>query len=495
MSQPDETVLIVDDEERVLDSLEVTLGEHFRVRRASDGRAALALMESETFAVVLADQRMPVMTGVEFLKEVHARHPDVVRILFTGYTDIESVVAAVNEGHIYYYISKPWDPDDLAARVRRALEARRLRIENRRLYEELAAAHERLKEDYRALRFEVREREEIEGFVGKSSGVREALELALKVAPADVTVLLCGESGTGKERIARAIHAASGRAEGRFVAVNCGAITETLLESELFGYRRGAFTGATSDRKGLFEVASGGTLFLDEVADMSPAMQVKLLRAVQERVIRPVGAVDEIPIDVRLISATHCDLAEEVRDGRFREDLYYRISVFPIFLPPLRERRDDVPLLVALVLSRMQKKLGKRISGIRPVALDLLCHYPFPGNIRELENELERASVLTEPDGWIDVNQLSPRIRMAPTQPTPPIPAANDEAAVLTSLRDARDAFERRLIDRVLAECGGNASRAAERLGLSRMGLQKKLKVLAERAAGRVAPEASGEDD
>ncbi len=494
MTQPDETVLIVDDEERVLDSLEVTLGEQFRVRRAGDGRSALALMDAEPIAVVLADQRMPVMTGVEFLKEVHTRHPDVVRILFTGYTDIESVVAAVNEGHIYYYVSKPWDPDDLTARVRRALEARRLRLENRRLYQELAEAHDRLKEDYRALRFEVREREEIEGFVGKSSGVREALELALKVAPADVTVLLYGESGTGKERIARAIHAASSRAEGRFVAVNCGAITETLLESELFGYRRGAFTGATSDRKGLFEVANGGTLFLDEVADMSAAMQVKLLRAVQERVIRPVGAVDEVPIDVRLVSATHCDLAEEVRDGRFREDLYYRISVFPIFLPPLRERRDDVPLLVALVLGRMQKKLGKRIAGIRPVALDLLCHYPFPGNIRELENELERASVLTEPDGWIDVQHLSPRIRTAPTQPSPPLPAAPDEPAIVTSLRDARDAFERRLIDRVLAECGGNASRAAERLGLSRMGLQKKLKVLAERAGGRVASD-PGDDE
>jgi transcriptional regulator with PAS, ATPase and Fis domain len=326
--------------------------------------------------------------------------------------------------------------------------------------------------------------------------VREALDLALKVAPSDVTVLVHGESGTGKERIARAIHAASPRADGRFVAVNCGAITETLLESELFGYRRGAFTGATADRKGLFEIANGGTLFLDEVADMSTAMQVKLLRAVQERVIRPVGAVDEVPIDVRLVSATHCDLSEEVREGRFREDLYYRISVFPIWLPPLRERREDVPLLVALILSRTQKKLGKRVAGIRAAALDLIARYPFPGNIRELENELERASVLVEPDGWIDVGHLSPRVKNAPLTSAPLAAAGSDEAPALTStLRDARDAFERRIIDRVLAECGGNASRAAERLGLSRMGLQKKLKVLAERAAGRLPGDPASDDE
>jgi len=475
---PEDAILIVDDDPLVADSLEVSLGHHFPVVCALGGHEALEVLRRQPIAVALVDERMPVMTGVELLKIVNAEYPDVMRILITGYADLETLSRAVNDGHVYSYIRKPWEPTDVVDRVRLALDARRLVLENRRLYADLAVAHEQLKADYRALRWDMRRRYALEGFVCASPAMSDALDLALRVARSDSSVLLEGESGTGKEWVARAIHEASPRAAARFVAVNCGAIAETVLESELFGYRRGAFTGAITDRKGLFEEANGGTLFLDEIGDTSPGMQVKLLRVIQERRIRPVGSVEELPIDVRLISATHHDLEESIRKGSFRDDLYYRLSVFPIRLPPLRDRPEDVPLLAAKLLERACARLGKRIVGIRPEVLELLGRYPFPGNVRELENELERAAVLTERGGWIEPQHLSTHVRE-------PVRAAKHkltrevlESLGTTSLRDARRTFEREFLLHVLRHSGGKVSWAAQRLGLSRIGLHKKLRLL-----------------
>ncbi len=410
------------------------------------------------------------------------------------------MLAAVNRGHVYFYLTKPWDPAELRAHVERAFAARRVALEQQQALTSRRAANAALASETASLRDALGGPARFEDFAGTSAGLREALDLAARVASSDVTVLLEGESGTGKERIARAIHAASPRARQPFVAVNCGALPESLLESELFGHARGAFTGAVTDKKGLFEEANGGTLLLDEVGDTSLAMQVKLLRALQERTIRPVGTTLARPVDVRLISATHRDLGAMVRSGQFREDFYYRISTFPIRLPPLRERVEDIPALATQLLARAERRLRRNVRGLAVETYDLLLGYPFPGNVRELENELERALVLAEPNDWIAPALFSARLRglqqprpsaspptnapqAAPTEP-PPSPRRRARR----TLAEARAEFERSLIEEALSECHGNVSRAARILGLSRSGLQKRMKALG------VGP-ARGDDD
>ncbi len=486
---PDNSILIVDDEALGLDALELALEQSYVVHRASGGVQALEVLASEPVALVIADQRMPGMTGVELLGRINLEHPDTMRILLTGYSDMGAVVSAINDGHIYYYLTKPWDPFDLRQRVERALEHRRAALENRRLAAELSeanrkltAAYDRLRVENRQLRTEVRERWRLEEFVGKSPRVKRALERAMRVAEWDATsVLLTGESGTGKELVARLVHDASPRAEGRFVAVNCAEFPENLLESALFGYRKGAFTGAQTDRRGLFEEANGGTLFLDEVAEMSAAMQVKLLRALQERRIRPVGSTDEIPVDVRIITATNRDLNVEVEAGRFRRDLYFRIHVFPIELPPLRDRRDDIPALVDHLLDRIAKKRRKDRCEITPEALAVLQAYSFPGNVRELENTLEHACVLAGPGAAIDLDHLEERIVAQSGASLDDLDAAAAEASAASrgARAEAHDDLDRAMIERELERQAGNVTRTAMALGLSRVGLQKKMRRLA----------------
>jgi two-component system response regulator HupR/HoxA len=461
------TILIVDDEPRVLDALEAVLAADFRVLRAEGGEEALRILPGAEIAVIVSDYRMPGMTGVELLRRSQDISPDAMRIVLTAYTDVDHLMEAINTGRIYHFVPKPWDPNEFLLIVRRAAERHGLIRDNARLRDELELAVNTLRREVA----ETRARPlDFEGLVGAAGGLRPAVELVRKVLDTDTTVLLLGETGTGKELFARLIHDNGPRRGARLVAQNCAALPETLLESELFGHARGAFTGATSDRKGLFEEADGGTIFLDEVGEMSPAMQLRLLRVLQDGEIRRVGASTTRKVDVRVLAATNADLEADVEAGRFRRDLYYRLNVFPVRLPPLRERADDVPDLAAHFLRLHRERSRRAVPGIAPEALRALRAYPFPGNVRELENEIERAVALAEPGQPIGLAQLSERIRGA-VPPTAPL-----------SLNDAVEQLKRRMIEDALRECGSK-TRAAERLGLTRQSLQQMLRRRAPESA------------
>jgi two-component system response regulator HupR/HoxA len=456
------TVLIVDDEPRVLDSLEAILAADFRVLRASGGEEALGILKTEPgVAVIVTDYRMPGMTGVELLRRSQEHAPDALRVVLTAYTDVDSLMEAINTGRIYHFVSKPWEPKELALVVRRAAERYELSQENARLRDDLELALNTLRREAG----DARERPlSFDRLVGTGSGLRDAVELARRVLDSETTVLLLGETGTGKELFARLLHDNGPRRSARFVAQNCGALPESLLESELFGHVRGAFTGATGERKGLFEEADGGTIFLDEIGEMSPAMQLRLLRVLQEGEIRRVGGAGSRKVNVRVIAATNVDLDAEVEAGRFRKDLYYRLSVFPVRLPPLRERAADIPALAEHFLKIYRQRARRAVPGISPEAMRCLRAYPFPGNVRELENEIERAVALAEDGRPLEPQHLSERLRHG---------AATAETPV--TLGEAIERLKRRMIEDALRECGSK-TRAAERLGLSRQSLQQMLR-------------------
>src|SRR5262245_27901328 len=453
------TVLVVDDEPRVLDALEAILAAELRIVRAAGGAAALALLAAEDVAVMITDYRMPAMTGVELCRRAQEVAPEALRIILTAHTDVDSLMDAINTGHIWHFVSKPWDPADLLVVVRRAAERWRLERENGRLRNELELA-------YNALRREAAEARarplSFDRLVGQQTGLRRAVALARKGLDGDTTVLLLGETGTGKELFARLLHGNGPRRAGRFVAQNCGALPETLLESELFGHARGAFTGATGERRGLFEEADGSTVFLDEVGEMSHAMQLRLLRVLQEGEVRRLGAAGVRKVNVRVIAATNADLEADVAAGRFRRDLYYRLNVFPIALPPLRERAEDIPALAEAFLRGACRRARRAVPSISPEATALLQAYPFPGNVRELENEIERAVALAEDGRPVGPEHLSDRMRAAvPRGPARP-----------GTLAEAVELLKQRMIEDALRECGSK-TRAAERLGLSRQSFQQ----------------------
>jgi two-component system, NtrC family, response regulator HupR/HoxA len=455
------TILVVDDEPRVLDALEAILAAEFRVLRAGNGEEALRVLEREDAAVIVTDYRMPGMTGVELLRRSQDLAPDAVRIVLTAYTDVDSLMEAINTGRIYHFIPKPWDPNELLVVVRRALERYELARENVRLRDELELACNAMQREAAA----ARERPLLlERLVGAQTGLRGAVELARRVLDSETTVLLLGETGTGKELFARLIHDNGPRRAGRFVAQNCGALAESLLESELFGHARGAFTGATGERKGLFEEADGGTIFLDEVGEMSPAMQPRLLRVLQEGEIRRVGTSTDRKVNVRVIAATNADLDADTQRGAFRKDLYYRLNVFPIRLPSLRERAEDIPALADYFLRLYRQRARRAVPSISPEALRCLRAYPFPGNVRELENEIERAVALADDGRPIGPEHLSNRLRQAAETASTPL-----------TLNDAIERLKRQMIEDALRECGSK-TRAAERLGLSRQSLQQMLR-------------------
>ena len=457
------SVLVVDDEPDILRSFSFNYGDDFELVTATSGARGLELLEAHDPAVIVADQRMPAMTGTEFLEQSMALRPEAMRIVLTGYTDIEAIIEAINRSRIYRYVTKPWESEELRLTLRRAVEAFHLTRENTRLVEELRRANERLSAENAYLRDGDRQHE----IVGDSPAIHEVLGLVKRVAPSRTTVLVEGETGTGKELVARAIHAASPRADRLFVGINCAALSEGLLESELFGHRRGAFTGANEERKGLFEVAHGGTLFLDEISETTAALQAKLLRVLQEGEIRPVGENKSRAVDVRVIVATNRHLDDEVKAGRFREDLLYRLRVFPIRLPPLRERVEDIPALTRHLLRRMARELKKPVVEPTDETLALLARYPFPGNVRELANELERAVLLVEPGAQLTDDLLSERLQEGA--------AGNGPASVL---QHRTDAFEREQIEAALARAGGVKTRVAEELGITYRGLLKKMKRL-----------------
>ncbi|HSV07383.1 MAG TPA: sigma-54 dependent transcriptional regulator [Candidatus Binatus sp.] len=471
---PRPALLVVDDEPQVLALIPQLFDGEFPVLTARSGAEALARLAEQEVGVVVADQRMPEMAGTELLARIAEERPDVVRILLTAYADIESLLGAINTGRVYQFVTKPWENRELAMVIRRAMETYRLRTENAlllaenvRLVGELRAANENLETENRVLRREVGERYKLGNLIGASPAMEQAFRLLEKAGQSQASVLIVGETGTGKELAAGCIHHTSPRRARKFVAVNCAAMPESLLESELFGHVKGAFTGALRDRHGVFEEASGGTIFLDEIGEMSPTMQAKVLRVVEDGIVRPVGASESVRVDVRLICATHRDLKAEVEAGRFRRDLLYRVNVFPIALPPLRARQGDVRLLVQHFFEKYNTATGKALRGFTPAALSALERYGWPGNVRELRNEVERAVALAEPGEAIDIAHLSADV-------------SGDEALTAVAegdgkLRERLDRIEQLLIVQELRRHGENRTRTARHLGISVRALQKKI--------------------
>ncbi len=443
-------VLIVDDEMSILDTLRILLKrEGFDVHTAVGGQQGIDAITEIQPDFVLSDIRMPGVTGIDVLNAARRQDPTMPVILMTAQASLQSAIQAVNQG-AYHYIQKPFSNDELLVICRRAAEARQLKQENQ------------------ALKTEIRRREASTAGrpIGRARPFAEAMKMAETVAPTDSTVLISGESGTGKEVAAHYIHALSDRSGGPFLSINCGALPENLLESELFGHTKGSFTGAVRDKDGLFVAARKGTFFLDEVGEMSPATQVKLLRALQEREVIPVGATEAVPIDVRIIAATNRDLEEEIRRGSFRSDLYYRLNVITLHLPPLRSRADDIPLLADFFLQRYASSRGNTPPRLDSDALAALQRYDWPGNVRELENALERAAILSESAGEIGVEALPARITTPRAQPLvadnlPPNPQL--------------EIIERAYIHWVLQAEGGNKTRTAEVLGIDPSTLYRKL--------------------
>jgi two-component system response regulator HydG len=443
------SLLVVDDESAILESLRILFkNQGFDVTVALGGRAALEALERSLPQIVLTDVRMPSVSGIDLLTAARERDPDVPVILMTAQAELRTAIEAVNRG-AFHYIQKPFDNDDLVAICRRALEHRRLKDENRVLKQEIQR----------------RERSQVVKPVGVSRAFREVMRLAETVAPTESTVLIRGESGTGKEVIARYIHSLSVRAAKPFFSINCGALPEGILESELFGHVKGSFTGAVRDHGGLFAAASGGSFFLDEIGETTPATQVKLLRVLQEREAIPVGGTQPVPVDVRLIAATNRDLEDDMTRGRFRSDLYYRLNVIAIHLPTLRERRDDVPLLADAFLRRMAAERGETPKTIGADAMEAMLAYDWPGNVRELENALERAATLTT-GGEIGAATLPTRVTERRAAPL---------VAERPPANPTLDVVERAYIMWVLQTEGGNKTRAAEVLGIDPSTLYRKL--------------------
>lgn len=443
------SVLVVDDEAGILDSLRILLkNEGFAPTVALGGRQGLEHLENMTPDVVLSDIRMPTVGGLDILSAARQKDPDTPVILMTAQATLQSAMQAVNDG-AYYYIQKPFRNDELVAILKRATEHRHLRVENKTLKQEIRR----------------RDRSGAVRPVGKSRAWLDVLRLAETVAPTESTVLIQGESGTGKEVIARYVHDLSARTEGPFLSINCGALPESLLESELFGHVKGSFTGAVKDKSGLFSAAAKGTFFLDEIGETTAATQVKLLRVLQHREVIPVGATDAQPIDTRLVAATNRDLEEEIRRGAFRRDLFYRLNVIAIHLPPLRERKEDIPLLAEAFLTNEAKHRGEEPKRLTEEALEALMRFSWPGNVRELENALERAAILTT-GSKVELSSLPDRIvshtpeRIVEVRATP---------------NPTLDMIERAYIMWVLQSEGGNKTRAAETLGIDPSTLHRKL--------------------
>ncbi|MCC6242574.1 MAG: sigma-54-dependent Fis family transcriptional regulator [Gemmatimonadaceae bacterium] len=442
-------VLVVDDETSILDSLRILLkNEGFIPFTALGGKQGIERLAELQPDIILTDVRMPDVTGVQLLGAARQFDADVPVILMTAQATLQSAMQAVNEG-AYYYIQKPFRNDELLAILRRAAEHRKLRAENHVLKQEIRK-HERAT----SLRP-----------IGRSKSWLDVLRLAETVAPTDSTVLITGESGTGKEVIARYIHDLSTRADNAFLSINCGALPESLLESELFGHVKGSFTGAVKDKMGLFAAAQSGSFFLDEIGETTPSTQVKLLRVLQQREVIPVGATEAMPVDARVIAATNRDLEEEIKRGHFRADLFYRLNVIAVHLPPLRQRAEDIAVLAESFLARSATQRSERVKVLDEATLDILQAYPWPGNVRELENALERAVILSSGD-VITPDALPERITARRAEPL-----VSEKVPTTPTL----EAIERAYIQWVLHNEGGNKSRAADMLGIDPSTLYRKL--------------------
>lgn len=446
-------VLVVDDEENMRHMLaNILTREGYAVRSAADGEQGLAMLTSEGADFVLCDIRMPNMDGLSFLKESRTRAPGVTVVMMSAYGTIDMAVEAMKLG-AYDFISKPFKSDEILLTIKKVEERDFLTRENQKL-------KERIKHIEKRYRFG--------NLVAKSDAMQAVFGLAEKVAQYDTTVLILGESGTGKELVARAVHYEGARSAASLVPVNCGSIPENLLESELFGHVKGAFTGANQAKSGLFEQAHLGTIFLDEIGELPLALQVKLLRVLQENEIRPVGASRTKTVDVRVIAATSRDLAQMVADGAFREDLYYRLNVLNINMPPLRDRTEDIPLLCRHFISQFNTSLGRNVRGISPEAMSDLLHYAWPGNVRELENAIERAMVLSDKDALFPEHFT---LGSSSLQKKP-----RDRAFEGYSIKDAQKILEKELIVKALKATNGNRTQASKLLQISHPSLLSKMK-------------------
>jgi len=442
-------ILVADDEESHRIMLRAVLQEEgYEVAGAADGPEAIRAVEQEPFDLILLDIRMPGMDGIEALMEIRKMSPYVPVLMMTAYASVKTAVDALKAG-AFEYLIKPLDIDELKILIETALEHYHLREENLVLKERLG------------------DRFDFSKMIGKSRKMVELFDLLTQVAPTDATVLILGESGTGKELVANALHHNSPRASQPFIKVACAALPETLLESELFGHEKGAFTGAVARREGRFWSAHRGSIFLDEVGEMSTTTQTKLLRVLQEKEFEPLGSTRTLKVDVRVIAATHKDLEKEVREGRFREDLFYRLNVVPVSIPPLRERKEDLPSLALHFLSLYGEKNRKELKEISPKALDLLIRYDWPGNIRELENCIERGVIVARGEVIAPVD-LPPQVQA--------LSAGKEEPGIQFPLGISLQDVEKALILKTLEDTGGNRSRAAEILGINRRTLQIKLK-------------------
>jgi len=440
-------ILIIDDEEAIRDAMsQVLKREGYEVKEAQEGKEGLELFQKQNFHLVFLDLKLPGIKGLDVLSLMKEANPETPVIIITGYSSIESAVEAMKRG-AFDYMPKPFTPEELRVITRKALESRRLVFENLYLRQELEA------------------KIEFELVIGQSPAMQKVLDIVRRVSPTESTVLITGESGTGKELIAREIHRHSGRRHAPFVVVDCGALVETLFESELFGHVKGSFTGAHETKHGRFEVADGGTIFFDEISNIGPNIQAKLLRVIQEREITRIGSSRPIKVDVRILAATNENLAELVKKGKFREDLFYRLNVVPLHLPPLRERKEDIPLLVEHFLQKYNRRAKKAIKGLSARAIKALVDYDWPGNIRELENTIERAVVLARGE-TIDLEDLlthgiTARVAPGAQWPSPPKTLAE---------------MEKEYIKFVLQENKGNRSAAAKTLGIDRKTLWAKIK-------------------
>ena len=446
------TILVADDEALARQSLvEILREEGYEVHAAEDGAAALQVLDEFEVDLVLTDLKMPGVDGVEVLKRVRETRPQTMVMLMTAYASVETVVEALRLG-AQDYLLKPLLLDDVLNKVRRSLE------------------HKRQAWEIQLLRREIARHMDFDGLIGHSPALREIIELIKKVAPTNATVLITGESGVGKEVVARLLHSLSAQRDHVFLPVNCSAIPETLLESQLFGYSKGAFTGAVSNQEGLFQRARGGTMFLDEIGELPIALQPKLLRAIEAKEVLPVGATAPVKTDIRLLAATNRDLRKEFEAGRFREDLYYRLNVIELHIPPLRERREDIPPLVEYLVRRHNRELKRNYKGVDNATMKQLMAMPWKGNVRELDNILERAMILGTGE-WITPRDL----------PRGELSESGQRAAVNDNLKDAVQAYEKSHIEQVLTKLGGDKRSAADALGVSLSSLYRKLEELAIR--------------
>jgi len=458
-------LLLVDDELANLQKLQRTFMDRYNVHLAQSGQAALQILQKAPIDAIITDQKMPDMTGIEFLEISQKTYPNLVRIILTGFTEVDDLIAAINTGKVHRYITKPWEPEDLRLAVQDSIEKLELVRENERLATELKLANEKLQTENTILRQEVEKQVYPGNIIHGSPEMENILRLLRRVTGTETTVLIQGETGTGKELVARFIHGESNRRDQIFIPVNCGAIPRDLVESEFFGHARGAFTGATQEKKGYFEMANGGSIFLDEIGEAPPELQVKLLRVIQESEIMPVGYHQPKKVDVRIIASTNRDLSAEVASNRFRQDLFFRINVFSITIPPLRERKKDILPLAEYFLQQFSRKLNRKTGSFNNETRELILAYSWPGNVRELQNEIERLVLLSEVEKDIGPELLSDHIR----QRRRPSTLSNGD------LKSAVRQLEDEMIKDALARFDQNKSRTARELGISRQSLLEKL--------------------